>query len=349
MECQLNTAPMVGRSTMRAVVSLYILLLLSSAPSFATSCKIDLANLERIRSLRVAVVGDVMLDELTYVVDRNRLSPESQVAQDYLWHSEEIFPGGAANVALNAKRLGAEVFLMAPIGRDEAGYKLVDLLERLRITTRFDRNGLIFADDRVTTVKARCLRIDNAAHVHRISRETQTPIGLELETEILERIKFRKPHVIILSDYAKGVVTPSLSQQIIQWAAKNNSIVVVDPKGQNYQKYRGATLVKPNRSELEDLSQRSITDTDVPALLQKLKDDFGIEIAMATLSHSGMIALNAQGNILRQPTLAANVVDVTGAGDSTTAAIALSLAAQFSLQDSLIIACLLYTSDAADE
>jgi D-beta-D-heptose 7-phosphate kinase / D-beta-D-heptose 1-phosphate adenosyltransferase len=304
----------------------------------ARPCSPLLAQLTKLKSVRVAVVGDVMLDRLTYVIDRNKISPESTTAKDYLWHSSKSFGGGAANVALNLKKLGAEVYLFSVVGRDAAWMELSALLEKERIITSLERNLLILEDSRLTTVKDRTILRESGEHIHRISREDTSSIMEESQDEIIARLNLRRPQVIILSDYAKGVVTPELSQRVIEWAKKNGSIVIVDPKGRDFKKYNGAYLIKPNRSELEEWARKNIPDSEIFAQLERLKFNHRLQMAMATLSHSGMVAIDSQNERFTQPSVVKDLRDVTGAGDSTTAALALAIAAGFSTEQSLLIA-----------
>lgn len=273
----------------------------------------------------VLIIGDIMID--TYFWGKvERISPEAPVPIISRSKIEHRL-GGAGNVALNVRALGATPFLCSVIGDDDKAGTLKNLLKN---------NGLsdigIFADtDRITTIKTRVisdnqhlLRIDEEI-TENISEETQNLFVAKLESIISEK----KIDVIIFEDYDKGVITTELIKKIVGIATKNNIPTLVDPKKRNFMQYHGVTLFKPNFKELLEGLKLDIEKNDIGGLHEaanRLRNEMGIKLLMATLSELG-IYINDNGAYHNIPAEIRDIADVSGAGDTVISTAALCLAA----------------------
>jgi len=275
---------------------------------------------------RVLVVGDVMLDRYWFgAVDR--ISPEAPVPVVRIERSEER-PGGAANVARNAASLGACVRLLCVCGDDEAGRTLGALLERERVSVDLHRDPSI-----ATTVKLRVigrqqqlLRIDfEDAPAHEI---------LAAQLAAFER-SITDCDVVVLSDYGKGGLAHI--GRMIDVARAAGRPVLVDPKGEDYARYRGATLLTPNRSEFRQVAGSWTGEDDLSARAHALRRSLGVEALLVTRSEEGMTLFHPGGDH-HEPTRAREVYDVSGAGDTVIAALAVMLAAGADLLDAVRVA-----------
>jgi D-beta-D-heptose 7-phosphate kinase/D-beta-D-heptose 1-phosphate adenosyltransferase len=283
-----------------------------------------LSALDRYASLTVWVVGDLMLDE--YVMGAvDRVSPEAPVPVVRVRETEHRL-GGAANVARQVAALGAKVSLAGTIGTDAAG----DDLLRLCVTCRIDTRGVVRAAQRRTTRKLRVL--GHSQQLLRMDWEDCTPCDAAVCAQMLAALGTEAPDAVILSDYAKGVLTPQIIAAITQRAGKVP--VVVDPKSRDFTRYRGATTITPNLRELETASGKSLdpTHTDaVAAAARPLIAAAGLSSMVVTLSEHGMLVVPADGAPIAVPASRREVFDVTGAGDTAIAVLTLSLAAGTSL------------------
>ncbi len=260
----------------------------------------------------VLVVGDLMIDH--YLWGRTeRISPEAPVPVVDVVRETEVL-GGAGNVVNNLVALGAKVDVASVIGRDENGKRLSAMLEALGVHT----DALIVDTQRRTTRKSRVV----ASHqqVIRFDSETRQEVGKETERRLLESIGERLAHsdIVLLSDYGKGVLGEGVAQGVIRMAREAGVKVLVDPKGRDYSKYRGATLVTPNKKEASEATGVPIVDAD--SLEEAgfwLKDRLDLEMAMITLSEEGMAIFDTSMRTI--PTVAREVYDVTGAGDTVLA------------------------------
>lgn len=267
---------------------------------------------------RILVVGDIMVDHYIWG-SCNRISPEAPV-QVVNVQSESNRLGGACNVGANLSTLGARVSMCGIIGEDNLGKWLISELDRLDIDVSY-----IIPTPRPTTQKSRIL----AAHqqVLRVDREDSAPITKQLEDELFELFchKLHNFDAIILSDYAKGLLTPSFTKRIISLARSCNRLVLVDPKGSDYAKYKNATLLTPNKLEASLATQTQITDDiSLKAAMKKLQALCKLDICLVTLSEDG-IAILRDDSLVKSPTIAKEVYDVTGAGDTVIAALAFGL------------------------
>jgi len=288
---------------------------------------------EKAASVRALVIGDLMLDE--YLWGRaERISPEAPV-QVVEVTREDLRLGGAGNVVNNLAALGCSVSVCSVIGADENG----GLLRRAFEAKGVDLEGLFDDPERRTSKKTRVIAANQ--QIVRIDRETRAPIGAGCEQGMLGYLaaRCRDFDVIIVSDYLKGVLTPEVLSAICQTGRTLGIPVVVDPKGNDYAKYRGATLLTPNRKEAEIASGIAITDVDslelaADTLLTKLN----LDALLITRSEAGMSLFPAQGAAVHIPTVAREVFDVTGAGDTVISVLSLGLACGLDLSDAAWVA-----------
>ena len=271
--------------------------------------------LDKVRNVRLLVVGDVMLDRYWFG-EVSRISPEAPVPVVKVERMEERL-GGAANVARNAVALGARTALLSVVGDDEAGRSLSRLLEEGEIDA-----GMHVDRDIDTTVKLRV--IGRQQQLLRIDFET-TPSHEILQAKLADfEQRVVQADVVILSDYGKGGLTHIAD--MIQIARSHDKPVLVDPKGDEWGKYAGATVITPNRSELREVVGRWSSEDELLAKAQKLRSELGLEALLVTRSEEGM-TLFADDGIHHQPAQAREVFDVSGAGDTVIATLAVMLAA----------------------
>ena len=271
--------------------------------------------LEKVSQVRLLVVGDVMLDRYWFG-EVNRISPEAPVPVVKVERQEERL-GGAANVARNAASLGAVTALLSVVGDDDAGRALARLLEEGQIDAgmHVDRDIDTIVKLRVIGRQQQLLRID-----------FETPPSHEILQAKLADFERRvaDADVVILSDYGKGGLTHIAEMiRIARAAAKP---VLVDPKGDEWGKYAGATVITPNRSELREVVGRWSSEDDLIAKSQKLRAELGLEALLVTRSEEGM-TLFADGETHHQAAQAREVFDVSGAGDTVIATLAVMIAA----------------------
>lgn len=262
----------------------------------------------------ILVVGDVMLDRYWFG-DVSRISPEAPVPVVKVERSEER-PGGAANVARNAAALGARVALLSVVGDDEAGRTLARLMEEGGIDAGLHLDAAIS-----TTVKLRV--IGRQQQLLRIDFET-TPSHEVLRAKLAEfETRLADCDVVLLSDYGKGGLRHIA--EMIRLARAAGKKVLVDPKGEDYSKYAGATLITPNRAELREVVGRWKDDAELAAKAEILRAELGLDALLVTRSEEGM-SLFHEGGVVNQKALAREVFDVSGAGDTVIATLAVMLA-----------------------
>ena len=279
-----------------------------------------------VRRGRVLVAGDVMLDRYWFG-DVSRISPEAPVPIVKVDRIEDR-PGGAANVARNAAALGARTSLLSVVGRDEPGRSLQLLLRREKVATSLHADSTIS-----TTVKLRV--IGRQQQLLRADFET-VPSHEVLASKLKDYQRLLKTaDVVILSDYGKGGLAHIA--KMITLARKRGIPVLVDPKGDDYSRYRGATLVTPNRAELRAVTGRWTSETMLNSKAQALRQRLGLGGLLVTRSEEGM-TLYRRGSRLHVPAQAREVYDVSGAGDTVIATVAVMLAAGRSLEDAVRIA-----------
>lgn len=282
--------------------------------------------LDQALGVRLLVVGDIMLDRYWFG-DVSRISPEAPVPVVKVERSEERL-GGAANVARNATSLGGATSLLSVVGDDEAGRSLSRLLKEGGIDASLQVDG-----DIDTTVKLRV--IGRQQQLLRIDFET-TPSHeiLRAKLQDFER-RVADCDVVVLSDYGKGGLAHIT--EMIRLARAADKPVLVDPKGDDYAKYAGATIITPNRSELREVVGRWSSASDLEARAQRLRGELGLEALLVTRSEEGM-TLFLDGEVIHQPAQAREVFDVSGAGDTVIAALAVMLGGGASWADAIRIA-----------
>jgi len=291
------------------------------------------ALLERARGRSVLIVGDLMLDH--FVIGRvDRISPEAPVPVVQFDH-ESFRLGGAANVANNVAALGGIVEIAGLVGNDAEGTRLLADLREAGIGT-----GAVLADrDRCTTRKLRVVTTRNQ-QVARIDYECDRPADGDLEAALVKKIReaAARTDVVLVSDYLKGAITRATAQAAIESAKARGVPALVDPKVPHIEYYAGASLITPNHHEAEAVTlQRIRTSAEARSAAQKFRERAGCDGVLITRGEHGMWLLGADGEF-DLPAEAREVSDVTGAGDTVIAAMALGLAAGGSLRDAARLA-----------
>jgi rfaE bifunctional protein kinase chain/domain len=284
------------------------------------------ASLPDFKRARVLVVGDVMLDRYWFG-DVSRISPEAPVPVVLIRRTEER-PGGAANVARNITALDGGATLLSVIGKDEAGEALEKLVRREKVKASLHRDPAIS-----TTVKLRVigqqqqlLRIDfERAPSHEV---------LAAKLDEYERL-VGEADAVVLSDYGKGGLLHV--NQMIAAARRRGKPVLVDPKGADYERYRGATVLTPNRSEFREVAGRWSDEADLARRAQKVRAELDLEALVVTRSEEGMSLFTANES-WHEPTQAREVYDVSGAGDTVIGVLALMVASGANLHAAMRVA-----------
>ncbi|MBK9520803.1 MAG: D-glycero-beta-D-manno-heptose-7-phosphate kinase [Rhodocyclaceae bacterium] len=275
---------------------------------------------------RILVVGDVMLDRYWFG-DASRISPEAPVPVVKVEKTEER-PGGAANVAQNCADLGASVALLSVVGADDAGRSLSRLMVNSRVDASFHEDPSLN-----TTVKLRV--IARQQQLLRIDFEN-SPDHEVLQAKLEEfAVRVIACDVVILSDYGKGGLTHLT--EMIRLARSAGKPVLVDPKGEDYSRYIGATLLTPNRSELRQVVGRWKDEAELVAKANQLRTDLNLEALLVTRSEEGMSLFAAHGSE-HEAALAREVFDVSGAGDTVIATVAVMLASGETLPNAMRLA-----------
>jgi len=290
------------------------------------------ALLDRLPGATLWVVGDLMLDE--YVAGAvERISPEAPVPVVHVRETEYRL-GGAANVARQAAVLGAHVSLAGVVGHDEAGARLLELAAAAGIDTR----AVQVLEGRRTTRKLRVL--GHHQQLVRLDWEDPRPLTPECESQLIERLRAGPPaDALVVSDYAKGVVGCTLTGELTR--VRGAAPVVVDPKHPDFTRYSGATTLTPNLKELEAAAGRRLDAHDVAGLVaatRPLARAAQLESIVVTLGERGMLIVPAEGAELLVPAFSRDVYDVTGAGDTAVAVLALALARHASLEAAVRLA-----------
>ena len=267
------------------------------------------------------VIGDVMLDHYLWG-NVNRISPEAPVPIVQI-NKTSLVLGGAANVAANIAGLGATPYLAGITGEDEEALMLANVLKKKNISSSY----LVALENRRTTIKTRI--VAHNQHVVRFDQETINPI-LENEADLFYS-KFEdvieKASIIIISDYAKGLLTDILTKRLIKLCLSQNKIIIVDPKGKNFVKYKGATVLTPNRKEAIEACYLNDELGAADKAGKILLDNLNLKAILVTKGERGMMLLEDNSEINHLEALARNVYDVTGAGDTVIASFAVALAA----------------------
>lgn len=282
----------------------------------------------------ILVIGDVMIDQY-YCGYVNRISPESPVPV-FNYKDSYYRLGGAANVAANLVSISGKVSIMSVIGNDMYGSILKDILKDSNI----DYKLVVSDENRTTTVKTRLLAQNNQQMI-RIDRENNEEITIDLQNILLDKLELNieKFDIVLVSDYLKGLLTERFLQGVIQICNDNNKKVIIDIKGDNLNKYKGAYLLKPNNKELEDILKWKVSnDDELVEAAKKLKKESKTKAILITCGEKGMVLIDEDDNVNHIPTIAREVFDVTGAGDTVLSYFGCSIANGLSLYDSAVIA-----------
>jgi rfaE bifunctional protein kinase chain/domain len=288
----------------------------------------------RFRKKKVLVLGDVMLDRFVWG-SVSRISPEAPVPVVEI-RKETTCLGGAANVVANVSSLGGRAFPLAIVGRDVEGGQLRARFRDLGTSL----SGILVEKERATSVKTRI--IAHHQQVCRADREDKTPLAPVLQDRIVEwfRSHLDAMDAVIVSDYAKGLISPSLLKRILPMARSAGKIVCVDPKLRNLAAYRPATVITPNLSEAEHAAGMRISDEkSLVRAGNKILRKTGIDHLLVTRGEHGMALFEGDSNskVTWIPTLAREVYDVTGAGDTVISTLSLGLASGLSILEAAIL------------
>jgi len=275
---------------------------------------------------KILVVGDLMIDHYLWG-SCERISPEAPVQVVDIARETTVL-GGAGNVLNNLVTLGAQVSVSGVIGNDDNGKELVAMLHSVNV----DSSNLIIQEERKTSKKSRIIAVSQ--QILRYDRESKDEISQSSVEMIMNSLKsnISSFDMVILSDYGKGVLTDALCQKIITLAKQNDVKVLVDPKGSDFSKYRGAYLLTPNKKEAILATGIDIKDdASLKLALEKLKSECDLGVSLITLSEDGIATLEDEVKVF--PTVAKEVFDVTGAGDTVIASIAFALCAGKNIEE----------------
>jgi len=286
------------------------------------------------KSKRILIVGDAIID--TYLWGEiHRMSPEAPVpVVDVAVNQNDSRLGGAANVALNLKELGAESILCTVIGNDNRGIIFEQLMQEQGLTLE----GMLISNGRKTTTKTRVIA-DNK-HQLRIDEEDTYPIRVEHQFYNLIEKLTHNIDAIILQDYNKGVLTETIIEKIISLANNKNIPTIVDPKKHNFLSYKNCTLFKPNLNEIKNGLDTNLdinNVNEIKAITSKLRDVISANAILLTLSDKGVFLNTKNGSKLNASTTS-NVIDVSGAGDTVVSVAAMCLACHIDFDELAILA-----------
>ena len=287
---------------------------------------VEKANRDQFSKARLLVVGDVMLDRYWFG-DTNRISPEAPVPVVQVGKIDERL-GGAANVARNVAALGAKTTILGVIGDDESGRRISELLKSSGVDSQLEVDAKV-----PTTVKLRVIaRQQQLIRLDFEEAPSQTALAHKLER--YEKL-LGNADVVILSDYGKGAL--GQVALMIEQARTQKKMILVDPKGDDYAKYRGATVLTPNRSELRQVVGQWTSEDDLTKRVQDLRKSLDLEALLLTRSEEGM-SLFTETGVSHVKAQAREVFDVSGAGDTVIATLAVALAAGWPLERAMALA-----------
>lgn len=279
-----------------------------------------MARLGDFSKIKVLIVGDVMIDRYWWG-SVERISPEAPVPVVRL-NNTTLVAGGAANVAANVAGLGAKPFLVGIVGDDEEAKLLPELLAAAKINSDY----LLKVKNRPTTVKTRI--IAHSQQVARIDQESNLNITAEEENKVWLKIKslISKTDIVIVSDYAKGFLSAKLLSRLITTARSEDKLVLVDPKGKSFSKYTNADIITPNQREVAEACGMEKDDCEsIEKYGKKLIAELNLKSLLVTRGENGMMLLEKKKKALTLKALAREVYDVTGAGDTVIATLAVAL------------------------
>ena len=287
---------------------------------------VEKANREQFSKARLLVVGDVMLDRYWFG-DTNRISPEAPVPVVQVGKIDERL-GGAANVARNVAALGAKTTILGVIGDDESGRRVTELLKSSGVNSQLEVDSKVptIVKLRVIARQQQLIRLD--------FEEAPSEAALAHKLERYEKL-VGDADVVILSDYGKGAL--GQVALMIEQARAQKKMILVDPKGDNYAKYRGATVLTPNRSELRQVVGQWSSEEDLTKRAQDLRKSLNLEALLLTRSEDGM-SLFTEAGVSHVKAQAREVFDVSGAGDTVIGTLAVALAAGWPLERAMALA-----------
>jgi rfaE bifunctional protein kinase chain/domain len=289
------------------------------------------STFDRFSDFNILIIGDVMVD--AYVWGKvERISPEAPVPIVSCVKRESRL-GGAANVALNIKSMGANPILCSVIGNDDKGKEFLSLLSVIQQ----EKYGIVVSNSRRTTVKTRF--ISDNQHLIRVDEEDTHELANEVELEFIDHIKSlinkHKIHAVVFEDYDKGVITKQLIDEITTLANNKNIPILVDPKKRHYSDYKNVTLFKPNFKEFVEGSNLNLEKGDIKGLFSEAKNfqnQMGINKLLITLSELGVFISN-ENTYEHIPAVVREIADVSGAGDTVISVATLCLAAGMNAKD----------------
>ena len=282
----------------------------------------------------VLIVGDAMIDAYMWG-EINRMSPEAPVPVVEIKKHENRL-GGAANVALNLKALGANPILCSVVGTGNRGVLFEELMDESNLSTK----GILSTNKRKTTIKTRV--ISENKHQLRIDEEETYPIAQEKEFLALTNSLIEDADVIILQDYNKGVLTPLVIEGVIASANKKGIPTIVDPKKQNFSSYKDCTIFKPNLAEIKagmNIDFNADNVDEIESASAELRNKLNAKGVLLTLSERG-IAINSEEKFKHTPAFKRNIIDVSGAGDTVISIASLCLATNMDLVDLSVLSTL---------
>lgn len=285
--------------------------------------------LNEVKKCKILVVGDVMLDKY-YFGEVTRISPEAPVPINHVTKIKETL-GGAANVAHNLARLGCNSFLIAEIGNDNHGDTFLQKLKNYGVD-----GSKIIRSNKPTTTKIRVI----SGHQQMLRLDFEDTSEISCNEIFLENVisTIKNVHAVIISDYGKGVCTDEICKKIILECRKNKKIVIIDPKGDNWQKYCGANFITPNLKEFNEILPKKISNVDdeIEQSAQKIIKNFNLDGLLVTRSAKGLSLISEKISHIKAH--AQEVFDVSGAGDTVIAVFTLALAGGISADKAALLA-----------
>ena len=276
---------------------------------------------EQLKNARVLTIGDIMLDRyIKGTVDR--ISPEAPIPVLHI-KNEKVMLGGSGNVAANVAALGASGAIVSVLGDDGAGVEITRLVRKLGTIDFLSAT----VPGRATTIKSRF--VAGTQQMMRADIEDASPLDKNAENEIISRVKsvIKNFGAVVLSDYGKGVLSENVISQIVKMAAKAKVTVIADPKGRDYSRYRGVDIITPNKKELSEATGMTVnSDDEVIKAARSLIKSAGVGAVLATRSEKGMTLVSAKGTPVHLKAESLDVYDVSGAGDTVVAVLALGIA-----------------------
>jgi len=266
------------------------------------------------------VIGDIMLDHYIFG-DCNRISPEAPVPVVEV-KTEDYSLGGAGNVVKNLSAFGSLADIISVVGNDKSSQIIFNELSKNDIVI----DKILIDNERFTTVKTRVLVAKH--QLIRLDSEMKMPVSSVIEKKLLKLVEenIKNYHILLVSDYGKGLLTQNILQGVFNICRKNGVKTIVDPKGTDFAKYKGVNIIKPNKKEVVNATGIQITDKDsLQRACKKIEELTGCDAVIVTMSEEG-IALYTENKLTTIPTKAIDVVDVTGAGDTVLASLGLALA-----------------------